>query len=191
LCDLSGLNSCEEALCSSGPSISHRTASRPMSDSAWPLQACTHCRWDGDRSRFHVKLGRKIRPAYRPVAAARTVSRPPRTESNDIGSNDGERTWADCIDPVASRSKATPVSCTNANIEQGSRSHSRSRLPRSHETDALGWSIPADAAAYAGGIALSSCDTAVTSWAGAKGFCSRMLLGTPWEVHASAAAPVI
>lgn len=34
-------------------------------------------------------------------------------------------------------------------------------------------------------------DTAVTSCAGANGFCNRTLFGTPWEAHCSAAAPVI
>ena len=41
------------------------------------------------------------------------------------------------------------------------------------------------------GPVLSNCDTAVTSCAGANGFCSKMLLGTPCEGHWSAAAPVM
>ena len=38
---------------------------------------------------------------------------------------------------------------------------------------------------------LRSCETAVTSCAGAKGLVSRMLLGTPSLAHSSAAAPVM
>src|SRR5437762_11737315 len=38
---------------------------------------------------------------------------------------------------------------------------------------------------------LSSWDTAVTSCAGANGFFSRMLLGTPSDAPSSAAAPVM
>jgi hypothetical protein len=39
--------------------------------------------------------------------------------------------------------------------------------------------------------ALSSWDTAVTNCAGANGFFSRMLLGTPSDAQSSAAAPVM
>lgn len=42
-----------------------------------------------------------------------------------------------------------------------------------------------------GGLALRSCATAVTSWAGANGFESRMLLGTPLDAHSSACAPLM
>ena len=42
-----------------------------------------------------------------------------------------------------------------------------------------------------GGAAFRSCDTAVTSWAGAKGLVKRMLFGTPCEAHSSAAVPVM
>src|ERR1700726_607729 len=45
---------------------------------------------------------------------------------------------------------------------------------------------------YAVGVpVLRSCETAVTSCAGANGLVKRMLLGTPWEAHWSAAAPVM
>lgn len=47
--------------------------------------------------------------------------------------------------------------------------------------------------AHVGGCCprFSSWDTAVTSWAGANGFCRRMLLGTPCAPQSSAAAPVM
>jgi hypothetical protein len=32
------------------------------------------------------------------------------------------------------------------------------------------------------------CEMAVASWAGANGFCNRMLLGTPWKGHSPHAA---
>jgi len=38
---------------------------------------------------------------------------------------------------------------------------------------------------------LSSCEMAVTSWAGANGLVIRMLLGTPLEAHSSALSPVM
>ena len=40
-------------------------------------------------------------------------------------------------------------------------------------------------------VAFKSCDTAVTSCAGANGFCNSRLSGTPWDTHWSAAAPVM
>jgi len=45
--------------------------------------------------------------------------------------------------------------------------------------------------AAVGGLALRSWATAVTSWAGANGFASMMLLGTPFDAHSSACAPLV
>jgi hypothetical protein len=47
-------------------------------------------------------------------------------------------------------------------------------------TDRLGYSI-----GWLGGLALRSCEIAVTICAGAKGFASRTLLGTPLDAHSS------
>src|SRR5258708_14048406 len=45
---------------------------------------------------------------------------------------------------------------------------------------------------YVGGLpALRSCETAVTSWAGAKGFANMILLGTPFDAQSSACAPLM
>ena len=49
-----------------------------------------------------------------------------------------------------------------------------------------------DYAGAAGGLpALRSCETAVTSWAGANGLGTMTLLGTPLEGHSAALPPLM
>jgi hypothetical protein len=60
-----------------------------------------------------------------PTLAAVSIVPDLASHDRNSGSNDRERRSASCIDPVATcRPAATPVSCTNANIEPGSRSPS-------------------------------------------------------------------